>query len=155
MLSETDIQQIAEIDRLNMAGMMLAMGNVYRVEKRKADVLKEMERDTKFVTLIRGDNMLAYLSYRINGDEITIKSIQLAPDANRIILRALVAKVLLAVKNENFIAIRSKVFANNKSSLDFHQKLGFALKEEKDGICYFYIDKEQLLHRLHNMTGNT
>lgn len=148
MLSETEIQQIAEIDRQNMSGMIAAMGNVYSADRRKADVVKEIERNTKFVTVKRDDIMLAYLSYRITGDDLKIMSIQLAPYTGRLVLRLLVRKTLLLTAGEDFNTVSSKVFSNNHNSIRFHYKLGFSLNEERDGICYFRIECDNLLRRV-------
>lgn len=148
MLSETDIQQIVEIDRLNMAAVIHQLGMDFILEKRRDGILSEIAKGVKFITIKRDDKTQAYLSYKVTDDSLRIMSIQIAPDISRSVLRALIKASLHKAAQEKYSGINSKVFSNHKASIAFHYKLGFELKEERQDVCYFIIEKQSLISRL-------
>lgn len=144
MLTVLQIQQIAAIDQANMAGMMRDMGIDFSLDRRGADIATELGKGQHFVLVAKNESIIAYLSYAVVNEVLKVRSIQLAPLAGRYVLRALLSETVKAAASENFSAVRSKVYADNHTSIRLHEKLGFEETQRSSGVIVFATSRQQL-----------
>lgn len=148
MLSGQEIEDIVELDRVNMAAMMKDCGIDFSSTFRKAEVTKEIEAGTTYVLHKEDGRVVAYLAFSVYNDIMQVKSLQIAVSAGKPALRMLLRKTIAVVSGLHYHELHTKIFIHNEPALRLYQKLGFVIKEQKNGSYYLFIDRDTLRKRI-------
>ncbi len=145
-----NIDELVELDRLNMAGVIEQTGGKFDREFRRRKILLEMERGAVFFSIQRSGNTVAYLEYMPEDDDSwRILSIQVHPAyQNGFVLRDILSEARRRLPVHAPASIRSSVHFTNQASLRLYHKLGFVKIAEKEDRILFTIDGKALRQRL-------
>ncbi len=143
------INQIVEIDRQNMAGFIEAQGGRFDSQRRLQSLKDEIKKGAVFIFARRANNLVGYIEYWLEDNILKIASIQIIPAfRNGTILRELLSKAYINMKENKPSIIISSAHVNNVLSIKLNTKLGLEkIREEKDRL-YFQANGPEFLKRL-------
>lgn len=140
--TEDLICKIVQLESDVMIPILSAVGINITPSEMHIELMKD--RDQIITTIIDNDNLKACLRMSFEGEDLYVKSICLAKDANRYILKRLLIKASESIKLSNVKKIKSVVQKSNLSSISFHEKLGFQREKENDKAIGFFMQAEKL-----------
>lgn len=150
MISELDIQNIIELDRINMQPILDKHNIKFDCKLRENGIRKEIENGAEFIFLENECDIIAYLEYlKVDDNIFKIPSIQIHPNnQNGFTLLKLLNNSLPILKENYLKKVTSSVHKSNKPSLKLHQKLGFGQVSESSDRVELEISAELLIYRI-------
>jgi ribosomal protein S18 acetylase RimI-like enzyme len=125
--SESDVDALVELDRLNMSPLIEAGGGHFDPAFRRKKLLQEIEGGAAVRILRRERKVVAYLEYKPEEDgRWRILSIQVHPDhRGGGLLRELLGLAAKAARKGGPGRVVTSVHVGNKPSISLHERLGF------------------------------
>ena len=110
------IDEIIEIDRLNMAGFIEALGGKFDTQRRRRALNEEIKKGAIFVLVNRADRLAGYIEYWIEKDKtLYVASIQISPKfRNGAVLRNLLSQAYNKLRKDIPFEASTSVHTNNR-----------------------------------------
>ncbi|MCF6097093.1 GNAT family N-acetyltransferase [Thermovorax subterraneus] len=142
-----DLEKIVELDRINMSPILKELGIEFDPERRKNDLVREIEKGARFFLVRRGDILAAYLEYMPVSDNCwNVMSIQIHPAYKKSsILRAIFRQAYREMLSNRPKKVFSSAHKNNESSVRLHRRLGFRIVSEENERYRYEISGDELL----------
>ncbi len=150
-MTNDEISQIVEIDRLNMSPFFSYSGRDFNAELRKSGIIKEVANGAVFFVVKENEKIIGYIELIEREDKrVTVKSVQIHPSKqNGVTLRRLIEGIYPKLKNifaeHQVISATHRI---NQKSISLHRKLGFIETDIDDDLTTFRCDGVELLARL-------
>ena len=148
--SESDIDALVELDRLNMSAVIEASGGHFDRDFRRGKLLRELQEGAVVKVLRRERKVVAYLEYRPEMDgSWRVLSIQIHPDhRGGGLLRSLLGLAAEAIRGGEPRRVATSAHVGNAPSISLHERLGFERGAVEGDRVLFEIDGDTLRDHL-------
>ena len=152
-MTQNEIDEIVEIDRINMEPILKEIGIIFDCDKRKTSLLSEISLGSEFVLIKNRHEIKAYIQYLFNDELCDVRSIQIKPEyKGGLLLKQIFIELFEKINNRENFVIKSSVHKNNIKSMALHRNLKFNEVQSSENRVEYQISSAQLAERIKKFT---